>query len=146
MSNYMNDDMVNDMPQNEEEWKQKLSPEEYHVLRGGGTEAPYSGEYYKKDVDGMYHCKACGAALFPTDHQLDSRESDPGLQGWPSFSDLAVAENVGTRPDNSLGMRRTEVYCKRCGSHLGHVFDEHVQGADRKHYCINSVCLDLEEK
>lgn len=142
----MNDDTMHDMRQSEEEWKARLSPEEYKVLRQGGTEAPYSGEFYKKDVDGMYHCKACGAALFSTDHQLDSKESDPGLQGWPSFSDPAVAENIGTRPDDSLGMRRTEVFCKHCGSHLGHLFDEHVKGEDRKHYCINSVCLDLREK
>lgn len=142
----MNDDIVHDLPQSEEEWKATLSPEEYKVLREGGTEAPYSGEYYKKDVDGMYHCRACGAALFSTDHQLDSKESDPGLQGWPSFSDPAVAENIGTRPDDSLGMRRTEVFCKHCGSHLGHLFDEQVKGEDRKHYCINSVCLELREK
>lgn len=139
-------DMNTDMPQDENAWKEKLTPEEYKVLREGGTEAPFSGEFYKKDVDGMYHCKACGVALFSTEHQLDSRESDPGLQGWPSFSDLAVAEHVGLRPDDSLGMRRTEVYCKNCGSHLGHVFDEEVKGEQRKHYCINSVCLDLEEK
>lgn len=138
----MNDDTSHD----ENVWKEKLTQEEYKVLREGGTEAPFSGEYYKKEVDGMYHCKACGAALFSTDHQLDSRESDPGLQGWPSFSDPAVSENVGLRPDDSLGMRRTEVFCKKCGSHLGHVFDEEVKGKPRKHYCINSVCLNLEEK
>jgi peptide-methionine (R)-S-oxide reductase len=138
----MNDDTSHD----ENVWKEKLTLEEYKVLREGGTEAPFSGEYYKKEVDGMYHCKACGAALFSTDHQLDSRESDPGLQGWPSFSDPAVSENIGLRPDDSLGMRRTEVFCKKCGSHLGHVFDEEVKGKPRKHYCINSVCLDLEER
>lgn len=140
------DDTDMKVPINEEDLKARLTPEEYHVLRNGGTEAPYSGEYYKKDVDGMYHCKACRAPLFSTDHQLDSRESDPGLQGWPSFSDPAVAENIGTRPDDSLGMRRTEVYCKNCGSHLGHVFDEEVKGEQRKHFCINSVCLDLAER
>jgi peptide-methionine (R)-S-oxide reductase len=138
----MNDDTSHD----ENVWKEKLTQEEYKVLREGETEAPFSGEYYKKEVDGMYHCKACGAALFSTDHQLDSRESDPGLQGWPSFSDPAVSENIGLRPDDSLGMRRTEVFCKKCGSHLGHVFDEEVKGKPRKHYCINSVCLDLEER
>ncbi|MEN9413677.1 MAG: peptide-methionine (R)-S-oxide reductase [Candidatus Parcubacteria bacterium] len=137
---------MNDMSYDESAWKEKLTPEEYKVLREGGTEAPYSGEFYKKDVDGMYHCKACGAALFSTEHQLDSRESNPGLQGWPSFSDAAVAENVGMRPDDSLGMRRTEVFCKHCNSHLGHVFDEEVKGEQRKHFCINSVCLDLEEQ
>ena len=138
--------MKKPMLQSEEELKKALTPEEYHVLREGGTEAPFSGKYFDADKKGVYHCKVCGAELFSTDQQMDSKESGPGLQGWPSFSDPAVAEHIGTRPDNSLGMSRTEVYCKNCGSHLGHVFDEQVKGKDRKHYCINSVCLDLEEK
>ena len=134
------------MPESEEGYKEMLTPEEYKVLREKGTEAPFSGKYFDADKKGIYHCKACGVELFSTDKQMDSRESGPGLQGWPSFSDPAVAAHVGTRPDDSYGMRRTEVYCKNCDSHLGHVFDENIKGQDRKHYCINSVCLDLEEK
>ena len=130
----------------EEEWKKELTPEEYRVLRERGTESPFSGEYVDNNKKGMYRCKACGAELFSTDAQVDSRESNPGLQGWPSFTDPAVAENVGLRPDDSLGIDRTEVYCKHCNSHLGHVFDEVVKGQDRKHYCINSVCLAFEKE
>jgi peptide-methionine (R)-S-oxide reductase len=130
----------------DEEFKKRLTPEEYHVLREGGTEPPFSGEYVDLDVDGMYHCRACGAPLFSSEKKLNSNESDPGLHGWPSFSDPAIAENIGTRPDDSHGMHRTEVFCKTCGSHLGHVFDEEVGGKERKHYCINSLSLNFEEK
>lgn len=121
------------------ELKEKLTPEEYHVLREGGTEAPFSGKYVHNHDDGMYHCKACGVALFSSDKKFDSGS------GWPSFTDPDVAENVGTRSDDSHGMHRTEVYCKNCGSHLGHVFDDGPKGAGGKRYCINSVCLDFEK-
>jgi peptide-methionine (R)-S-oxide reductase len=130
---------------NEDDLKQKLSDEEYRVLRKGGTEAPFSGEYVDTKEPGVYRCKVCGNVLFSSTSKVDSRESNPGLQGWPSFTDPAVAENIGTRPDDSLGMRRTEVYCKKCNSHLGHVFDETIENQDRKHYCINSVCLQFDE-
>jgi peptide-methionine (R)-S-oxide reductase len=125
--------------------KSKLSPEEYRVLRERGTEAPFTGEYVDKKGDGVYRCKVCGNVLFSTENQVDSRESGPGLQGWPSFTDPAVSENIGLRDDFAFGMVRTEVYCKHCDSHLGHVFDEQVKGQERKHYCINSVCLAFEE-
>lgn len=128
----------------EHELKNKLSEEEYRVLREGGTEAPFSGEYVDMNEEGVYRCKVCGNVLFSSHHKVDSRESTPGLQGWPSFTDPAVSENIGTRPDTSLGMSRTEVYCKKCDSHLGHVFDETMQGEDRKHFCINSVCLQFD--
>ncbi|MEA2701367.1 MAG: peptide-methionine (R)-S-oxide reductase [Candidatus Parcubacteria bacterium] len=124
---------------NEEEFKEKLTPEEYAVLRKGGTEAPFSGAYVNNHEDGMYHCRACGAALFSSDKKFDSGS------GWPSFTDPAVAENVGTRLDDSHGMRRTEVYCKNCDSHLGHVFDDGPKDAGGKRYCINSVCLEFEK-
>lgn len=124
---------------NDQELKQKLTPEEYHVLREGGTEAPFSGKYVDNHDDGMYHCRACGATLFSSDKKFDSGS------GWPSFTDPAVAENVGTRSDDSHGMHRTEVYCKNCGSHLGHVFDDGPKDAGGKRYCINSVCLDFEQ-
>lgn len=134
------------MQKSEEEWKRELTPEEYRVLREAGTEAPFSGKYVDTKEPGVYRCKACRAPLFSSDQKLDSMESGPGLQGWPSFSDPAVSENVGTRPDDSLGMRRTEIFCKHCGSHLGHLFDERIKGEDRKHYCVNSVCLDFEKQ
>lgn len=124
---------------NEQEFKEKLTPEEYEVLREGGTEAPFSGKYVNNHDDGMYHCRACGAALFSSDKKFDSGS------GWPSFTDPAVAENVGTRSDDSHGMHRTEVYCKNCGSHLGHVFDDGPKDAGGKRYCINSVCLEFEK-
>lgn len=123
----------------EEELKKKLTPEEYAVLREGGSEAPFSGKYVDTHDDGTYHCKACGAALFSSDKKFDSGS------GWPSFTDPAVAENVGTRADDSHGMHRTEVYCKNCNSHLGHLFDDGPKEAGGKRYCINSVCLDFEQ-
>lgn len=128
------------------EWRDELSQDAYKVLREKGTEAPFSGEYLTHSEKGVYRCRACGNMLFTSAQKLDSSESDPGLQGWPSFSDPAVQENIGTRPDDSYGMHRTEVYCKKCGGHLGHVFDEKIQGAPRKHYCINSVCLAFEKE
>ncbi|MGB4076165.1 MAG: peptide-methionine (R)-S-oxide reductase MsrB [Minisyncoccia bacterium] len=124
----------------EEEWKRDLSPEEYAVLRERGTEAPFSGEYLTHKEDGMYTCRACGAALFSSKAKFNSGT------GWPSFSDPATTENVGTRVDESHGMRRTEVFCKHCGGHLGHVFDDGPKDTGGKRYCINSVCLAFEKE
>jgi len=132
------------MLRTEEEFKKKLTPEQYAVLREKGTEPPYSGKYVDTTEKGVYRCKACNTVLFTSDAKLNSEESGPGLQGWPSFSDPAVAEHVGTRADDSWGMHRTEIYCKTCGGHLGHLFDEKVKGEQRKHYCVNSVCLEFE--
>ncbi len=121
-------------------YKNTLSEEEYRVLREGGTEAPFSGALVNNNhEEGAYRCKACGAQLFSSDAKFDSGT------GWPSFTDPAVAENVGTRTDDSHGMRRTEVFCKNCNSHLGHVFDDGPAEAGGKRYCINSVCLDFEK-
>lgn len=125
---------------NEEELRERLTPEEYHVLRESGTEAPFTGAYVDTHEDGTYRCRACGAALFASDTKFDSGS------GWPSFTDPAVAENVGTRSDNSHGMQRTEVFCRNCGSHLGHVFDDGPKEAGGKRYCINSLSLDFEKK
>lgn len=123
----------------EDEWKKKLSPEAYEVMREHGTEAPFTGKYLDNKEEGVYKCKACGNVLFTSAQKFDSGT------GWPSFTDPAVAENIGTRPDDSFGMHRTEVYCKKCGGHLGHVFNDGPKEAGGKRYCINSVCLDFEK-
>ncbi len=130
----------------EEEWRALLSDEEYAVLREHATEAPFSGKYLSHDEHGMYYCKACGNPLFSSESKQNSDKGDPGLHGWPSFSNPQVQENIGTRPDDSYGMHRTEVYCKKCNGHLGHVFDEKINGSVEKHYCINSVSLDFKKQ
>jgi peptide-methionine (R)-S-oxide reductase len=127
-------------PMNEDELKQKLTPEEYEVLREKGTEAPFSGKYIDNHEAGVYRCKVCGNMLFDSSAKFDSGT------GWPSFTDPKVAENVGTRPDDAYGMHRTEVFCKNCGSHLGHVFEDGPKEAGGKRYCINSVCLEFESE
>lgn len=123
-----------------EEWYKELPEDAYRVLREKDTEAPFSGKYVDSKEEGVYRCRACGNTLFTSEAKFDSGS------GWPSFSDPAVAENVGTRPDDSFGMRRTEVYCKQCGGHLGHVFNDGPKEKGGKRYCINSVCLDFEKK
>lgn len=131
--------LMDGMPKNEQEWAQKLTPEQYKVLRERGTEAPFSGALLHETQGGMYRCAACGNALFASDTKFDSGS------GWPSF-DSAVPGSVTLHEDYSGGMRRTEVVCAQCGSHLGHVFDDGPQGTTGKRYCINSVCLDLDLK
>ncbi len=121
----------------EEEWEKELSPEEYEVLRGKGTERPFSGKYVDEKTSGKYTCKACGNMLFSSDTKFDSGT------GWPSF-DEALPGAVKYEHDNQYGMERTEVSCARCNSHLGHVFND-GPSATGKRYCMNSVCLDLEE-
>lgn len=123
----------------EENWRERLTDEEYRVLRERGTEAPFTGKYLDNHEAGVYRCKACGSTLFSSSTKFDSGT------GWPSFTDPAVAENVGTREDTSHGMHRTEVFCKNCGGHLGHVFNDGPRDAGGKRYCINSVCLQFEE-
>ncbi len=127
---------MKDIPKTDDEFKEKLTPEAYNVLREGGTEAPYTGKYVHTKEKGMYACVVCGTKLFPSDTKFDSGT------GWPSF-DKAIPGAIKEIVDDSLGMHRTEVVCSNCGSHLGHVFDDGptVTG---KRYCINSVCLDLE--
>lgn len=126
----------------EDEWKKRLTPEQYHVLREKGTEAPFTGKLLNQKGTGEYRCAACGALLFKSDAKYDS--DIPGLAGWPSFADVAAAGAVELAPDDTLGMHRTEVVCKNCGSHLGHLFDD-GSSPTGKHYCINSVCLDFKE-
>lgn len=122
---------------NEEEIKKKLTAEEYAVLRGGGTEAPFSGKYVHEKKEGMYACKVCGTPLFDSATKFDSGT------GWPSF-DQALPGAVEYREDHSHGMHRIEIVCATCKSHLGHVFPDGPTPTGKR-YCLNSVCLDLQE-
>lgn len=131
------DTTVREFHKSDEEWKEQLSPEEYAVLRKAGTEAPFTGEYVDMKDDGDFTCKGCGAVLFDSNTKFDSGT------GWPSFTEPAVADAVELRPDNSLFMRRTEVVCKACGGHLGHVFDD-GPGENGQRFCINSCSLDFK--
>lgn len=129
------------MDTTDDEWKQKLTPEQYRVMRNKGTETPGTGELLYNDKAGEYSCVACGNIVFKSDTKYES--TLPGLTGWPSFSDAAGNEAVKLQPDNSLGMSRTEVICKQCGGHLGHLFDDPTS-PNGQHYCINSVSLDFK--
>lgn len=133
----MNDE-IKKIEKTEEEWKNDLTPEQYRVLREKGTEAPFSGAYTDNKETGMYHCAACGAPLFSSDTKFDSGS------GWPSFTDPVIAEAIETQEDISLGMHRTEVVCKQCGGHLGHVFPDGPQEKGGKRFCINSCSLDFK--
>ncbi len=124
----------------EEEWKKDLTPEQYAILREKGTEAPFTGEYVDNHEDGTYKCAACGLQLFDAGTKFDSGS------GWPSFTEPANLENVELHEDTSAGMVRTEVTCKRCGSHLGHVFNDGPQEKGGLRYCINSCSLNFEKK
>jgi peptide-methionine (R)-S-oxide reductase len=130
-------DVAADLPNSDAEWRKRLTPEQYYVLRQKGTERPWSGEYNLTKVDGMYRCAGCGTELFSSDSKFDSH------CGWPSFTEPTAAEKVDLTTDYSHGMVRTEVTCKRCGGHLGHVFDDGPLPTGQR-YCINSVSLKLD--
>ncbi|MBI4268298.1 peptide-methionine (R)-S-oxide reductase MsrB [Candidatus Uhrbacteria bacterium] len=129
---------MSDTKYTNEEWRKKLTPEQYRILREKGTEPAFTGKYWNCDAKGIYCCAACGSPLFSSDAKFESGT------GWPSFTDPLVQEAIDLREDASHGLRRTEVVCRNCGGHLGHVFKDgpHPGG---KRFCINSCSLDLQE-
>jgi peptide-methionine (R)-S-oxide reductase len=123
-----------------DEQLKKESPGLYHIAREGGTEPAFTGKYVDNHDKGMFKCAICGTELFSSDTKFDSGT------GWPSFTEPANLANVELKTDASFGIHRTEVICKNCGAHLGHVFDDGPAEKGGKRYCINSVCLELEKK
>jgi peptide-methionine (R)-S-oxide reductase len=126
------------MPQTETEWRQKLSPEQYQVLRQGGTERAFSGKYWDTKTEGTYRCAGCGEKLFSSDTKYESHS------GWPSFFQPLGEGIIDEETDNSYGMVRTEIKCANCGGHLGHVFEDGPDPTGLR-YCVNSASLDLDE-
>ncbi len=131
--------MTENETRKEKEWKEKLTEEQYRVLRLKGTERPFTGKYWNNKEKGIYYCAGCGTPLF------DSKSKFKSGSGWPSFSTPIKESNVDKAQDNSIGMRRTEVLCSNCGGHLGHVFDDGPKPTGSR-YCMNSISLDFKPK
>jgi peptide-methionine (R)-S-oxide reductase len=131
--------MPSDIRKTDDQWREQLSPEQYHVTREKGTEAPFSGEFWNHKADGMYRCVCCGAELFPSEAKFDS-----GC-GWPSFHSAANDEIVATQSDTSHGMIRDEIICTQCGAHLGHVFPDGPHPTGQR-FCVNSASLSFDPK
>lgn len=127
----------------EDEWRAKLTPSQYQILRKKGTEPPFSGKLLHNNLSGDYTCAACGAVVFKSDYKFDS--TTPGLEGWPSFSEIADSGSVKLQDDDSMGMHRVEAVCSNCGGHLGHLFEDNSSPTGQ-HYCINSEAIDFKPK
>ena len=129
---------MSEMPHNEAEWRDKLTSDQYQVLRQGGTERAFTGEYWDTKTQGTYRCAGCGEELFSSDTKFESQS------GWPSFFQPLSPNTIEEKDDKTFGMVRTEIKCAKCGGHLGHVFDDGPNPTGLR-YCINSASLDLDE-
>lgn len=138
-TNIMSNNDSSKIVKTDEEWKKVLTPEQYRVLREKGTEAPFTGKYYLNKEKGVYVCAACGNELFTSDMKFDSH------CGWPSFDREIAGGKIKTHVDTSFGMVRTEIICAKCGSHLGHVFDDGPTETGMR-YCVNSISLDFKKE
>lgn len=127
------------LPTTEDEWKERLTPQQFSILREKGTDRPFTGKYYKTNDKGVYHCAGCGSELFTSDMKFDSD------CGWPSFDKAMEGGKIITKEDRSFGMTRTEILCAKCGGHLGHLFDDGPTETGLR-YCVNSTSLNFVKK